>query len=689
MRLFAVLILCVSITALITFPNKVDAASGLTSADVARLQSVQDAEISPDGNWIALRLAVPRLPTQGEDGSSWTELHVIDVQTGRQKPFVTGEVSIGPVQWAHDSKTLYYTAKRFGDKNTCLYQIPVDGGESVPVLRQSESIRGFQFSLDGGKLALLALTEKNEVSKKQDEQGFNQEIYEEDARSAAVWIGDFDNGLVKNITQIELTGSAYEVHWSPQGDRLAVVAAPTPSVDDQYMKRQVHVIDVASQKHLSSLNTSGKLGEVCWNSTGEKIAVISGQDKHDPSEGRIVIHDLANKMQTTTLLADYEAHVIKINWLDSDTLLWLAEENIGSQVGTITVDGKVDRWLDPAEIVFSSFSIDDSTNGLALVGSSYEHPSEVFFLQRHEQKIQRLTNHNEWLKDRDFGRQVAVKWNARDGLPLEGILIYPLDYDEAKKYPTIMYVHGGPESHEKNAWLTSYSRPGQVAAAKGFVVFYPNYRGSTGRGVQFSMAGQGDAAGKEFDDLIDGIDYLIAKGIADSTAIGVTGGSYGGYASAWCSTYYSDRFAASVMFVGISDNLSKVGTTDIPEEMYLVHHRKRLWDDWNYFLERSPIRYVERNQTPTLILHGKEDPRVHPSQSLELHRHLKTLDQAPVRLVLYPGEGHGNKRAASKFDYNLRMLRWMEHFLIARKQEAPSYSIDYDEHFSGDHSSED
>jgi dipeptidyl aminopeptidase/acylaminoacyl peptidase len=143
------------------------------------------------------------------------------------------------------------------------------------------------------------------------------------------------------------------------------------------------------------------------------------------------------------------------------------------------------------------------------------------------------------------------------------------------------------------------------------------------------------------------------------------------------------------MFVGISDNLSKVGTTDIPEEMYLVHHRKRLWDDWNYFLERSPIRYVERNQTPTLILHGKEDPRVHPSQSLELHRHLKTLDQAPVRLVLYPGEGHGNKRAASKFDYNLRMLRWMEHFLIARKQEAPSYSIDYDEHFSGDHSSED
>jgi dipeptidyl aminopeptidase/acylaminoacyl peptidase len=240
-----------------------------------------------------------------------------------------------------------------------------------------------------------------------------------------------------------------------------------------------------------------------------------------------------------------------------------------------------------------------------------------------------------------------------------------------------MYVHGGPESRESNGWITSYSRPGQVAAARGFAVFYPNYRGSTGRGVEFSMMGQADAAGAEFNDLVDGIDHLVELGIADRDAVGVTGGSYGGYASAWCATHFSDRFAASVMFVGISDNVSKVGTTDIPEEMFLVHHRKRLWDDWEYFLDRSPIRYVQRNQTPTLILHGKDDPRVHPSQSLELYRHLKTLDQAPVRLVLYEGEGHGNRKAAARLDYNLRMLRWMEHYLQQQGDEAPAMDLDY------------
>ena len=186
---------------------------------------------------------------------------------------------------------------------------------------------------------------------------------------------------------------------------------------------------------------------------------------------------------------------------------------------------------------------------------------------------------------------------ARDGLQLQGVLIYPLNYVAGRRYPLIMSVHGGPESHEPNGWLTSYSRPGQVAAARGFAVFYPNYRGSTGRGVDFSKLGQADAAGKEFDDLIDGIDHLVASGLVDTERVGITGGSYGGYASAWGATYYSERFAASVMFVGISDNVSKLGTTDIPEEMYLVHHRKRLWEDWDYFLERSPIRHVQKNRT--------------------------------------------------------------------------------------------
>jgi len=227
----------------------------------------------------------------------------------------------------------------------------------------------------------------------------------------------------------------------------------------------------------------------------------------------------------------------------------------------------------------------------------------------------------------------------------------------------ITVVHGGPESHYNNGWMTHYSTIGQMGAALDYMVFYPNYRGSTGRGEEFAKSSQADLAGKEFDDIVDGVDFLIDKGWVDENKVGVTGGSYGGYATGWLSTKYTDRFAAGVMFVGISNNISKWGTGDIPEELYLVHARKRIWEDYQFFLERSPIYHAGKAKTPLLIMAGEEDTRVHPSQSIELYRHIKTRTDTPVRLVLYPGEGHGNRRASSRLDYNLRQLRWFEYYL--------------------------
>ena len=138
-----------------------------------------------------------------------------------------------------------------------------------------------------------------------------------------------------------------------------------------------------------------------------------------------------------------------------------------------------------------------------------------------------------------------------------------------------------------------------------------------------------------------------------------------------------EHFAAAVMFVGISNQISKSGTTDIADEMFHVHARKRIWDDWEFFLKRSPIYYVQQARTPILILHGKDDTRVHPSQSMELYRNLKILGQTPVRLVLYPGEGHGNRNAAARYDYSLRLHRWMDHYLKGEGGTAPPFEIDH------------
>jgi dipeptidyl aminopeptidase/acylaminoacyl peptidase len=314
---------------------------------------------------------------------------------------------------------------------------------------------------------------------------------------------------------------------------------------------------------------------------------------------------------------------------------------------------------------------------LAFRGDSPGHLSEVFVQGPGDREPVRRTDSNPWLSERTLASQEVVTFMARDGLELEGMLMRPPGYREGTRYPLILLAHGGPEAHFRNGWLTSYSRPGQMAATQGFMVFYPNYRGSTGRGLEFSKLSQADPAGKEFDDLVDAVDHLVKMGLVDRDRVGITGGSYGGYASAWGATALSEHFAASVMFVGISDKISKVGTTDIPEEEYLVHARKRVWDDWQFFLDRSPIYHAGKSRTPTLILHGDSDPRVHPTQSMELYLHLKKRSQAPVRLVFYPGEGHGNRRAASRLDYSLRMMRWMDHYLRGPGGEMPPYDLDY------------
>ena len=181
----------------------------------------------------------------------------------------------------------------------------------------------------------------------------------------------------------------------------------------------------------------------------------------------------------------------------------------------------------------------------------------------------------------------------------------------------------------------------------------------------------------EFDDLVDAVDHLVKIGLVDRKRVGVTGGSYGGYATAWCSTALTEHFAAGVMFVGLTDLVSKVGTTDIPEEMYEVHYRKRVWDHWEFFRDRSPIYHARKARTPLLIMHGKDDTRVHPGQSMELYRYLKTLGNVPVRLVWYPGEGHGNRKAAAQYDYSLRMLRWFEHYLKGKGGPPPPPELDY------------
>ena len=645
------------------------------------MRSVDEAKISPDGTQVAYVLSVPRKLLKEKDGPAWGELHVVD-DKGNSRAFVSGNVKVSKVDWTPDGHGISFLTKRKDDKTKSLYVIPADGGEARKVLSHETGISGYSWSPDGKQVAFTAKQPLAAKTNKLRKKGFNQQVFEEDWQPIKVWIAELDLASSelghKKARLLDVAGSASEIHWSPVGSLLAVAMAPTPSVDDSFMNRKVIIIDPESGEVRGNLTPPGKMGSFAWSPDRKHLALISSADRSDPLAGRLVVSS-AEGGEVKDLLPNLAGHVKGLAWRDDQTIVYTADIGVTSTFGEVRLDGsgRKTHIAKKTGLVLRSFTQAASNGNAALVVDTPDHPSEVYLFTHGGEDPKRLTQSNPWLKDVRLARQEAVSFKARDGLQLEGILVRPLDYESGKRYPLILAVHGGPEAHVPNGWVTSYRRPGQMAAARGFAVFYPNYRASTGRGVAFSKLDHGDPAGAEFDDLVDAVDHLVAIGLVDRDRVGITGVSYGGYASAWGATYYSERFSAAVMFVGISNAISKAGTTNIPNEIYEVHQRRRVWDDWQFFLERSPIYYVKKARTPILILHGRNDPRVHPSQSLELFRLLKLQATTPVRLVFYPGEGHGNKRAASRYDYSLRLLRWMEHYLKGPGGDPPPYELDY------------
>jgi len=652
------------------------AQSAITVEDIPKVKSVIQTTVSPDGDSVAFTRSLPRTLYVDENGSNYSELYVVD-DKGVERPFITGSVNIKSLQWSNDSKTIYFLAKLKDDKYTSLYQIPVDGGQAQPVLALKDtSISSYQLSPDNKQVAILAMPAADKSEKELKKLGFKAEVYEQGLKNKQLFIVDLAKAD-KPLTPTALNVDSYvsDVNWAANGEKLLVKTQPTALIDDKYTKSMWHLFDIASNKVTLSFKTEGKLGDAELSHDGKYIAILGAEDKHDPATGRLFIAD-TKTAEITEWLPNFIGHVVDFEWSHKrNTLNFIANVGTQSFVASIkTGSNKYKKLVKEGKFIASQLSISDSDKTLALRGNTAKHPNEVFIVRSN--KATRLTDSNSWLNDKRFAKQETITLKARDGVELDGVLVYPLNYEKGTRYPLIMSVHGGPESHDKDGWVTNYSRPGQMGAARGYAVFYPNYRGSTGKGVDYSKLGQNDYAGKEFDDLVDFKNHLVDMGLVDTKRVGITGGSYGGYASAWGATKLTKHFAASVMFVGVTNQLSKFGTTDISNEMNLVHARSYPWDKWQWYLERSPIYWAGQSETPLLIMHGKDDPRVHPAQSMELYRYMKVQGK-DVRLVYYPGEGHGNRKVAAQYDYSLRLMRWMDNYLMEGKKEMPAFEIDH------------
>lgn len=650
----------------LTLPATPLLAREMTPEDVARIEFTGTVAVSQDGTSIAYtRVHYPDVTRGEENGRAEQQLFLAD-GVMNVRPYLPEDMSVSSIGFTPDGSMITFLWTD-DDDDRSVWGIPVNGGSYRKLAGVEDAdVRDYAFSPDGSQVYMLVAAAPDEDRESESDAGFTAEVYEEEFHFNRMFVAAMGADVDAEPSEIEVPGYVSSFDLSPNGETAMVVTAPTPLVDDSLTSQRVNLLNLASGA-VTVVETPGKLGDVEFSPDSMTLSMVAGVDENDPAATTLHLVDVMTGTYAAVNEGAPEA-VVDTEWMADGRLAAVVHVGAQSVLRFYSDSGDQLREYDPGSLILSS--LEQGGNRLVVEANSPTHPNELFAFNNGD--FIRWTDHNPWLAEIDFAPQRTYTFAATDGTTIEGVLIEPLGGIPEGGAPTIFDVHGGPEAHESNGWVTNYGGPGQVAAGQGYAVFLPNYRGSTAYGTAFSKAHSGNYTDPEFRDLVDAKYALVADGIADAGRVGVTGGSYGGYATAWSSTYNSEEFAAGVMFVGISNQISKVGTGDIPNEMYLVHARQWPWEDWQHFLEVSPITYTDRADTPLLIMGGTADTRVDPGQSLELYRYIKLRrPDTPLRLVRYPGEGHGNAMAAARYDYNLRMLEWFETYLKTGDRDAP------------------
>jgi dipeptidyl aminopeptidase/acylaminoacyl peptidase len=635
----------------------------LTPETILTLRNVADVQLSPDGSVIAYQVSRSRTADE-RPGSAISEIWMVFSTGGDPIRFTYNDRSDRSPQWAPDGMRLAFLSQRGSSNITQVYLINAAGGEAVPVTKAENSVASFKWSPKGDRIAYTMTDTKSKEEQQDERDGKDWTVADQNYKHTRLYTVDVNTGETNVVTQSDLT--IHDFDWSPTGDRFVLAATETPLVDDSYMKVQVMVVPSSGGVPTLLVATRGKLNSPRWSPDGKWISWLGAVQWEDSYAGSVFVVP-SQGGTAENLVKGWEGTAVWLGWMPEKpaTIVFGGIERQAHTLYTVSMSDKKRALLSNQPVVYGSWpSFSRNGKSMAFAANTPRHPNEVFFGEAGNRPARRLTTLNPQLANVRLGEQEIVKWKSTDGWEIEGVLVKPVGYEKGKRYPLVMQPHGGPEAADLNGWYGSYSRWGQMLAGRGYAVFYPNYRGSLGRGPSFAMADQKDLMGKEFEDMVSGIDHLISIGVADPNRVGVGGGSYGGYTSAWAATYGSARFKAAIAWMGISNWISMTGTSDIFLENSTVHWNLMMYEDNNYdiYWQRSPLAHIDKANTPTLIIHGAVDPRVPIGQSQELYTALKWKG-VPTEFVTYPRAGHGVSERAHQYDFMQRVNAWFDKYL--------------------------
>jgi len=669
-------------------PHPASGQDPLSPEELLKLKTINAVHLSPDNKEVIYSVSTPRGPND-KPGASTRQILRASLNNWVPTPLFENRASASSPRFSPDGKHIGFLYSDEGEPKQ-VWVMKYTGGNIKKLTNESSGVSQFKWQPGKNGIAYLSGTKTTDREKELKKRGYDFIFYEENLKNSTLHLASYDEEWTQtSVWQITHEGNTWDFEFDRQGERIAASISPLNLIDQHYMFRKIFLIDLQSGEMRQVSENEGKLGNYVFSPNGQHLAYAAALNINDSEVSQAYVMNLVSGSVSNLTPPDFRGHISWVNWKDNNNLLFLAGEGVYPTLSVVPVTGGPRVViLNAADkgIIFGTPLFTPDFKHFVFSGSTPGDRSNLYYWDG-KSALEKVTNQNPWLKEKLLGKQELIRYQARDGQEIEGILIHPVDYEQGKSYPLIVYVHGGPEAHETNGWKSRYSTPGQVMAGKGYLVLYLNYRASTGYGVNFAMEGFMDPAGKEFDDIADGIEWAVREKGADPDRVGMAGKSYGGYASAWFATYYTRYVKAVCMFVGISNSISKRGTTDIPYEELYVHSGEKLEEQWQLDLERSPVYWAHQSQTATLIYGGAADTRVHPTQSLELYRRMKMNKHPAVRLVQYPGEGHGNRKQVGQIDVLHRQMEWLDWYVrdlnpldgpMPRLDVSDSYGLDWD-----------
>lgn len=654
----------------------------LQMKDVFQLEWASDPQISPDGKQVVYVRNFMDVMKDRRRSNLW----VIRANGSDHQALTTGNVNDSSPRWSADGKRIAFLSSRDGTMQLhCLW---VDTNRTACLTRAPATPSAPQWSPDGKQIAFLAHVPEKErpfielpaappgAEWAAPPKVIRKTIYRADGRGYLpagephVFVIGADGGAPGQVTlaPLDLGGRGGQFAWTPDSKALIVAANHRDTSDDEPLDTDLY--EVSLEGKLRKLtNRRGPDHSPAVSPDGKHIAYLGFDDKHQGYQVTRLYVVGRNGKEPRLLSGDIDRDIQSPAWSkDGKSIFFLYAEHGDMKVANITLDGKlttltggVGAALDRPYLT-GSFSV--AGDGMvAFTHASPDHLPEVGILSPKSEKSRRLTNLNATLFASRSLATVEEVWykSAHDGLRIQGWIVKPADFDAKKKYPLILEIHGGPFA----AYAPHFALDMQLYAAAGYVVFYANPRGSTSYGEKFGNLIHHAYPGHDYDDLMSGVDTVVAKGYIDKDNLFVTGGSGGGVLTAWI-VGKTQRFRAAVVCKPVINWTSFVLTSDIYPFFARYWFPGPPWEQAEHYQKRSPLSLVGSVKTPTMLLTGEADHRTPITESEQYYQALK-LRKVDTMLVRIPGAPHDiAARPSQLLAKTACVLKWFD---MHRKRE--------------------